>query len=821
MTKRLFALLLCLVMCLSLLPTSAFAEAELPEDCALVEEPAEESVEEPADEPPLEGEVAAEQPEGSDAEEPETEEPLSPGEAGTAPLAGEPEEEPTEEPEEDFEDPFLPVEEADDQVSDKAADLRVEDPAGGHAQTVSGTLKLGTTDSGYIGSDTFKYFKFVPDSNAIFVFTSTSDNDTVGYLYDANWNLLDSDDDGGDNSNFSIQRKLTSGTTYYLCVAFYFESDSGSFPIVVSQIKPGWNKVGDLWYYVNDDGSFVTGWKKISGTWYYFDDYSSYMYADGGWRTDDYTKLYYFKASGAWDNTKGWKENSQGERFYVGGSGQLLTRWQTIDGKKYYFDNYRGYAYRGFRTIDGDQYFFNNDGSLGTKGWNKVVHRYTWTDGAGNEHTETYTSWYYLESDGGLPITGWKKISGKWYYFDPEASGRMVADQPREVDGKMYFFTSSGALAGAGWQKIVSTGYDSDGTAISYTYWFYTDSSGVVKTGWQKIDGKWYYFTEPYGEMCSDGIRTIDGKDYYFSSSGAMQTGWIKASHDWTDDAGKKFTEVYWYYANGSGVLQKGWQTIGGKKYYFDSYYDMYAGDYYTIDDVNYFFTSSGALAGAGWQSIKGEYNGTNYTDWYYCNADGSLVLGWKKIGGTWYYFNYYMYAGGLYEIDGKYEFFKSNGAWVATGSNTAWRRDGSDMKYYKDGKMAKGWEKIEGEWYFFDRSTGKMKTGWLTDNGKRYYLMPMMRSNTVMAYGGDLYMLGSDGAVVTKTGWYKRTITEDGATWIRWYYITDSTGKLAKGLKTINGKLYYFGPSMATDYTITIDSVKYYFDKDGVGHVV
>ena len=30
MKKRLFALLLCLVMCLSLLPTSAFADAEIP-----------------------------------------------------------------------------------------------------------------------------------------------------------------------------------------------------------------------------------------------------------------------------------------------------------------------------------------------------------------------------------------------------------------------------------------------------------------------------------------------------------------------------------------------------------------------------------------------------------------------------------------------------------------------------------------------------------------------------------------------------------------------------------------------------------------------
>ena len=56
MTKRLFALLLCLVMCLSLLPTSAFAGAEIPEEEVfeiLAEDPApvEDPVEEPAEEP--------------------------------------------------------------------------------------------------------------------------------------------------------------------------------------------------------------------------------------------------------------------------------------------------------------------------------------------------------------------------------------------------------------------------------------------------------------------------------------------------------------------------------------------------------------------------------------------------------------------------------------------------------------------------------------------------------------------------------------------------------------------------------------------------
>ena len=741
---------------------------------------------------------------------------------------------PFEEPaeEEEFEDPFLPVDQEEESVSDKAAFYQ-SDPAGGNPQPVAGTLTVGKTVTATITSgNEVKFYKFIPGTTGVYSLASSGEEDTYGYLYDANWQLITRNDDGTNDYNFAITTKLNANTTYYFGVGFYGDSRTGSFPITLKQLKTGWNQVGSDWYYIKDDGEYAKGWLQVGKTWYFFNEYDGRMFADGGYRTDGGTKLYFFKASGAWDNTAGWKTDSDGDKYYVGSSGQLLTGWQTIGGKKYYFDTYYGYMYRGVHSIDGQEYFFNNDGALGTKGWNKVVYSETWTDSVGNTHTETWTEWYYLETDGGMPITGWKKISGKWYYFDPYYNGRMVADRPYQVDGTRYYFTASGALAGAGWQKRVDNGYYSDGTAYSDTYWYYTDAAGIVQNGWKKIDGKWYYFSPEGGVMASGGRRLIDGKWYYFNASGAMQTGWIKDAGGY-EDGGYKESWTDWYYANGSGVLQTGWQTIGGKTYYFDlTGCYMYAdGVYYASvsdgeyhDTAPFFFTASGALAGAGWQSVKVTDNGVSRTFWFYTNADGTPVTGWKKIGGTWYYFNTVMYADGLFVVDGKSEYFQPSGAWAAAGAASGWQRSGEDMRYKENGKLVTGWKKIGGNWYYFD-SSGNMKTGWVSSGGKWYYMSTSgaMQTDAVVSDHGNSYLLDKDGVWVTKTGWVKKSGSYKDSnyeeSWTDWYYV-ESGGVLARGLRTIGGKLYYFGPSMLTNTYQEVDGVKYYFDANGVGQI-
>ena len=59
-----------------------------------------------------------------------------------------------------------------------------------------------------------------------------------------------------------------------------------------------------------------------------------------------------------------------------------------------------------------------------------------------------------------------------------------------------------------------------------------------------------------------------------------------------------------------------------------------------------------------GW--IKGSYD---YK--YYANKGGSLVKGWKKISGKWYYFDtkgFNMYSNGTYKINQKSYKFDKNG---------------------------------------------------------------------------------------------------------------------------------------------------------------
>ena len=65
---------------------------------------------------------------------------------------------------------------------------------------------------------------------------------------------------------------------------------------------------------------------------------------------------------------------------------------------------------------------------------------------------------------------------------------------------------------------------------------------------------------------------------------------------------------------------------------------------------------------------------------------------------------------------------------------------------------MVTGWKNIGGVWYFFQES-GAMKTGWLKDKEKWYYLDPVsgyMVTNTFVKGRDATYYVGDDGVMVT-----------------------------------------------------------------------
>ncbi len=121
---------------------------------------------------------------------------------------------------------------------------------------------------------------------------------------------------------------------------------------------------------------------------------------------------------------------------------------------------------------------------------------------------------------------------------------------------------------------------------------------------------------------------------------------------------------------------------------------------------------------------------------------------------------------------------------------------------------LLRGWNYIDGKWYWGD-SSGKPQTGWLSTGGKWYYLNP---GSGAMATGwlwtdNRWYYLDKSGAM--KTGWAKI-----GG---KWYYLNKS-GYMAEGWKKLSGTWYYLNPgsgAMATGW-IQPDKTWYYLKSSG-----
>ena len=77
------------------------------------------------------------------------------------------------------------------------------------------------------------FMKFTPENTGLYYFYATADRDTVGKIIDSEGNMIDENDDGGDNSNFRISSVLTGGQTYYLAARYYSSEETGTIPVVI------------------------------------------------------------------------------------------------------------------------------------------------------------------------------------------------------------------------------------------------------------------------------------------------------------------------------------------------------------------------------------------------------------------------------------------------------------------------------------------------------------------------------------------------------------------------------------------------------------
>ena len=228
-------------------------------------------------------------------------------------------------------------------------------------------------------------------------------------------------------------------------------------------------------------------------------------------------------------------------------------------------------------------------------------------------------------------------------------------------------------------------------------------------------------------------------------------------------------------------------------------YLGLVKGYWEKVGDGYKFNIGSGKYLKQQWLFVNGK--------WYYLDADGYRVTGWKDIGIYRYFFNPQgeMHTGWYSEKSVWYYFGPSGNMY------TGWKQIGI-FKYYfnQQGEMYTGRQVINGEEYYFGPS-GNMYIGWQEIAGKKYYFGPSGNMYTGdQIIDGDSYHFDENGILIQKNhvGW-----KQEGSTW--YYY--DKTGSLTKGWAKIGQFWYYFDKAgkMLTGWQ-NIGIFKYYFGPSG-----
>ncbi|WP_270643819.1 N-acetylmuramoyl-L-alanine amidase [Merdimonas faecis] len=461
-----------------------------------------------------------------------------------------------------------------------------------------------------------------------------------------------------------------------------------------------------------------------------------------------------------------------GSWYYMGSDTYMLTGWQTINGAKYYLNPGNGAMQTGWLLLDGKWYYLNASGAMVSNGWIWIGSGCYYFDEDGVMASDTWVGDYYVDASGawvqGWVKPGWIASGGRWWYRHKD--GGYTASNWELIDGHWYYFDGAGWMT-TGWQLVGGSWYYMDGSGVMQTGWleqggtkYYLSSSGAMLTGWQIIDSKWYYFNVS-GVMEKD---TWIG-DYYVDEKGVWDTSKVKPQ--WILSGNR------WWYRHGDGSYTKSdWEKIDGKYYYFDNAgwmvtgWQLIEGKWYYMDGSgvkvtnawigNYYVDGSGVMATDTWIGnyyvdengvwVPGKQKDVGWIQsgekWWYRHSDGSYtVSNWEKINGQWYYFDSagWMVTGWIVLGDSWY-YMEASGA-----MHKGWLEEGGN-KYYlnpeanssgAEGVMLTGYQKIDGEWYYFNKG--------YSPAGALYYtgVTPIM---------GDTFLGGKETAVKKMATLYK-----------------------------------------------------------------
>ena len=605
-----------------------------------------------------------------------------------------------------------------------------------------------------------------------------------------------------ENGNKAIGSKEINGAWNYFdkhgeLITNNFAPDGRYYDKYGKQVDFGRNRYFELngeWYYAGNDGAILKGPQTIDGVKVYF--HQNGMQAKGYFVKDeeDNKSRYYDKDTGALATNQyviaynPYKHRI--ERYYVNDQGIRLTGPQTIDGKQVYFDTYEGSQV--FDNFADDGYFYDQDGNRVNLGINRYV--------------QVKGNWYYVGEDGKI-LRGEQTIDGAHVYFEyggkqvkgdfdyknqfhDKDSGNLVTNRFVTVNDKTYFIgADSKAIKGA--TVIDNTEYFFDektgaqvkGNFATNDKYYDGITGALVINSYVQVDKDWYYVDNDGKRL--KGSQTINNVPVYFDPYDGKQAKGVFGNdgYFYDKDSGAKIdlgTNRYvyindnWYYLNGEGKILKGSQTIDGVQVHFDPYYgNQIKGEFtdssgYVVkansytSPVKFYDKDSGAL-------VKNQYFNHN-GKWYYADAEGNILKGSQTIDGVHVYFDSYGVQAKDTVLDGYY-YDKDSGA----------RKELPRDQFIKIGD----------DLYYLS-SNGR--TGEINIDGKDYYIAQYGRvlRGSFNVYQQPPYYDDETGEAVKKTGFVK----SDG----RWYYLEED-GKKAKGLKEIDGKLYFFSNNPMNKY--------------------
>lgn len=552
------------------------------------------------------------------------------------------------------------------------------------------------------------------------------------------------------------------------------------------------------WYYFGADGkAYRNGVYKVGNAYYYF-YYNGNMLCDDYTYTDFYDEeqenwiidaCYRARANGALYVNE-WYTDEWGDRYYYGAGGKAAVGIQTIDGKKYCFDEC-GWA----MTPENFAKVYING-----------VMRYFLVTSKGNAYELKNNAWY--------------KADGDWYYVQ---NGELCRSRICQINGKYYGFAWSGAM----YDDTLFSSYEYDefdnfvgsftyfakpggvlvkNEAVSFEgdiYVFGDDYRSPDVYGFYELNGDLYYLRGEGRPVLTRALEEFDGTIYAFGADGkakALSDGWFHNNLSEYED------DWYWVYLQDGAFLRDGIYQIGSKKYAFD-YDGWLLTDTYYYDETleGYVLLTAMDKNGRGgfvceetnvWKTLQGEY--------VYLTENSTLAWGWLFDK---YYMNPYMTycTAEVGEDDYVYIFNAAGQAQKLTSSGLYTVHGGS--VYLDKGKIVtNAWKKLQDGWYYFGWH-GAMFVDTTAEIGDVHYRFDingrMCDNGWVRDSYGNWYWAAKSGALFTGKDSAGYLFDENGTLVVNRhekvgnvFYFTNKDGKIigsfeGAGWHTFNGDRY------------------------------